>query len=125
MLATRHKTHLFSFLLGFFVCLLLFQEALSILQLWRLFRSLQPNFEITYAAYHYFRSKGWVPKSGIKYGTDLSKEAQPHHIQKLHINIFPAQRTLVLSREELFLISNVSQFICSQRVRISSRCKWN
>ncbi|XP_060766775.1 tRNA-splicing endonuclease subunit Sen2 [Neoarius graeffei] len=54
-------------------CLSVFRdgEALSILQLWRLFRSLQPNFEITYAAYHYFRSKGWVPKSGIKYGTDL------------------------------------------------------
>lgn len=45
-------------------------EALSILQLWGMFRSVQPNFEMTYAAYHYFRSKGWVPKSGIKYGTD-------------------------------------------------------
>ncbi|OBS64884.1 hypothetical protein A6R68_06576 [Neotoma lepida] len=22
-------------------------------------------------AYHYFRSKGWVPKVGLKYGTDL------------------------------------------------------
>ncbi|KAI5607599.1 tRNA-splicing endonuclease subunit Sen2, partial [Silurus asotus] len=54
-------------------CLSVFHEgeALSILQLWRIFRSAQPNFEITYAAYHYFRSKGWVPKSGIKYGTDL------------------------------------------------------
>ncbi|MCJ8744472.1 hypothetical protein PDJAM_G00119130 [Pangasius djambal] len=54
-------------------CLSVFRdgEALSILQLWRMFRSAQPNFEITYAAYHYFRSKGWVPKSGIKYGTDL------------------------------------------------------
>ncbi|XP_066526877.1 tRNA-splicing endonuclease subunit Sen2 [Hoplias malabaricus] len=47
-------------------------EPLSVLQAWRLFRSVQPNFEITYAAYHYFRSKGWVPKSGIKYGTDLT-----------------------------------------------------
>ncbi|KAF5908761.1 tRNA-splicing endonuclease subunit Sen2 isoform X1, partial [Clarias magur] len=54
-------------------CLSVFHdgEALSILQLWRVFCSAQPNFEITYAAYHYFRGKGWVPKSGIKYGTDL------------------------------------------------------
>lgn len=54
--------------------LFIFQEALSILQLWGMFRSAQPNFEITYAAYHYFRSKGWVPKSGIKYGTDFGKQ---------------------------------------------------
>ncbi|GAA6107942.1 tRNA-splicing endonuclease subunit Sen2 [Tachysurus ichikawai] len=46
-------------------------EALSILQLWRMFRSAQPNFEMTYTAYHYFRCKGWVPKSGVKYGTDF------------------------------------------------------
>ncbi|TSK45806.1 tRNA-splicing endonuclease subunit Sen2 [Bagarius yarrelli] len=54
-------------------CLSVFHngEALSILQLWGMFRSVQPNFEMTYAAYHYFRSKGWVPKSGIKYGTDF------------------------------------------------------
>lgn len=64
-----------------------FQEALSVLQLWRVFCSAQPNFEITYAAYHHFRSKGWVPKSGIKYGTDLSKKAQLHHLQKLTLFI--------------------------------------
>lgn len=46
-------------------------EALSVAQVWTMFRSLQPNFSTSYAAYHYFRSKGWVPKSGIKYGTDL------------------------------------------------------
>ncbi|XP_058230236.1 tRNA-splicing endonuclease subunit Sen2 isoform X2 [Hemibagrus wyckioides] len=54
-------------------CLSVFRdgEALTILQLWRMFRSAQPNFEMTYAVYHYFRSKGWVPKSGVKYGTDF------------------------------------------------------
>ncbi|XP_067287160.1 tRNA-splicing endonuclease subunit Sen2 [Pseudorasbora parva] len=46
-------------------------EALSVAQVWAMFCSLQPNFSSSYAAYHYFRSKGWVPKSGIKYGTDL------------------------------------------------------
>ncbi|XP_016431266.1 tRNA-splicing endonuclease subunit Sen2 [Sinocyclocheilus rhinocerous] len=46
-------------------------EALSVAQVWTMFRSLQPNFSSSYAAYHYFRSKGWVPKSGVKYGTDL------------------------------------------------------
>ncbi|KAA0708035.1 tRNA-splicing endonuclease subunit [Triplophysa tibetana] len=46
-------------------------EPLSILEAWSMFRSVQPNFSITYAAYHYFRAKGWVPKTGVKYGTDL------------------------------------------------------
>nr|XP_020515766.2 tRNA-splicing endonuclease subunit Sen2 [Labrus bergylta] len=51
----------------------LHQEPLSILQLWRKFRSLRPNFISTYAAYQHFRSRGWVPKvgGGAKYGVDL------------------------------------------------------
>ncbi|XP_060127450.1 tRNA-splicing endonuclease subunit Sen2 isoform X3 [Zootoca vivipara] len=44
---------------------------LSILKLWEVFSEAQPKFKATYMAYHYFRSKGWVPKVGLKYGTDL------------------------------------------------------
>ncbi|XP_008103417.3 tRNA-splicing endonuclease subunit Sen2 isoform X1 [Anolis carolinensis] len=44
---------------------------LSIVKLWEVFSGAQPNFKATYMAYHYFRSKGWVPKVGLKYGTDL------------------------------------------------------
>ncbi|KAJ7316794.1 hypothetical protein JRQ81_002956 [Phrynocephalus forsythii] len=44
---------------------------LSILKLWEVFSEAQPNFKATYMAYHYFRSKGWVPKVGVKYGTDF------------------------------------------------------
>uniref|UniRef100_A0A8C8SH92 tRNA-splicing endonuclease subunit Sen2 n=1 Tax=Pelusios castaneus TaxID=367368 RepID=A0A8C8SH92_9SAUR len=47
------------------------EEPLSILKLWEVFSQVQPNFRTTYMAYHYFRSKGWVPKVGLKYGTDL------------------------------------------------------
>ncbi|XP_035768433.1 tRNA-splicing endonuclease subunit Sen2 isoform X2 [Neolamprologus brichardi] len=49
------------------------QEPLSIVQLWRTFRSLRPDFVSSYAVYHHFRSKGWVPKGGggAKYGVDL------------------------------------------------------
>ncbi|KAM8931108.1 tRNA-splicing endonuclease subunit Sen2 [Pelodytes ibericus] len=47
------------------------KEALTILKLWEMFRAAQPNFPTTYMAYHHFRSKGWVPKAGLKYGTDL------------------------------------------------------
>ncbi|KAJ8259852.1 hypothetical protein GJAV_G00174210 [Gymnothorax javanicus] len=47
------------------------EEPLTILHLWEVFSSVQPNFATTYMAYHYFRCKGWVPKVGVKYGTDL------------------------------------------------------
>ncbi|XP_046881250.1 tRNA-splicing endonuclease subunit Sen2 [Hypomesus transpacificus] len=47
------------------------EEPLSICQLWEMFSFIQPHFETTYMAYHYFRSKGWVPKPGVKYGSDF------------------------------------------------------
>lgn len=51
--------------------LLDFQEPLTILKLWEFFSEVKPSFKTIYMAYHYFRSKGWVPKVGLKYGTDL------------------------------------------------------
>nr|XP_033776822.1 tRNA-splicing endonuclease subunit Sen2 [Geotrypetes seraphini]XP_033776823.1 tRNA-splicing endonuclease subunit Sen2 [Geotrypetes seraphini] len=47
------------------------EEPLTILKLWEVFSIIQPSFQTIYMAYHYFRSKGWVPKVGLKYGTDL------------------------------------------------------
>ncbi|NXP75710.1 SEN2 endonuclease, partial [Ramphastos sulfuratus] len=47
------------------------EEPLTILKLWEVFSEVKPHFKTTYMAYHYFRSKGWVPKVGLKYGTDL------------------------------------------------------
>ncbi|NXX94278.1 SEN2 endonuclease, partial [Centropus bengalensis] len=47
------------------------EEPLTILKLWEFFSEVKPDFKTTYMAYHYFRSKGWVPKVGLKYGTDL------------------------------------------------------
>ncbi|XP_072277091.1 tRNA-splicing endonuclease subunit Sen2 isoform X2 [Pyxicephalus adspersus] len=47
------------------------KEPLTILKLWEIFCASQRNFQTSYMAYHHFRSKGWVPKVGLKYGTDL------------------------------------------------------
>ncbi|XP_068550710.1 tRNA-splicing endonuclease subunit Sen2 [Anas acuta] len=47
------------------------EEPLTILKLWEFFSEVKPSFKTIYMAYHYFRSKGWVPKVGLKYGTDL------------------------------------------------------
>ncbi|GIX93216.1 tRNA-splicing endonuclease subunit Sen2 [Caerostris extrusa] len=39
------------------------------------------DFPATYTAYHHFRSKGWIVKSGIKYGADfvLYKDGPPFY----------------------------------------------
>ncbi|XP_073430361.1 tRNA-splicing endonuclease subunit Sen2 isoform X3 [Dendrobates tinctorius] len=47
------------------------KEPLTIVKLWEVFSSAQENFQTRYMAYHHFRCKGWVPKVGLKYGTDL------------------------------------------------------
>ncbi|KAL4217641.1 tRNA-splicing endonuclease subunit Sen2 [Mactra antiquata] len=45
------------------------QEKLTIHKLWGRFN--HTTFLPRYIAYHYFRSKGWVPKPNILFGTDL------------------------------------------------------
>lgn len=49
------------------------QAPLSVLQMWRVCCSFRSDFVVSYAAYHFYRSRGWVPKtgSGAKYGADM------------------------------------------------------
>ena len=61
------------FLAEAYRCLNLRDQAgapLSLARAWTLFRAAQPNFVARYVAFHYFRARGWVPKSGIKFGVD-------------------------------------------------------
>ena len=51
--------------------------------MWTKFCQAKKDFIPCYTVYHYFRSKGWVPKSGIKYGTDFGKNAHVKHVNKL------------------------------------------
>lgn len=60
------------------------QEVYGLADLWRRFSQLyQPDdqnaFAARYAAYHFFRSKGWVVRNGFKFGTDylLYREGPP------------------------------------------------
>jgi hypothetical protein len=41
--------------------------------MWRLFCGKDVHFLARYVAYHNLRSKGWVPKSGLKYGSDFGE----------------------------------------------------
>ncbi|KAI8976272.1 tRNA intron endonuclease [Pilobolus umbonatus] len=46
------------------------QNTLSIDQCWDIFSEADTLFPIHYAVYHYYRSIGWVPKNGMKFGVD-------------------------------------------------------
>ncbi|KAJ7384830.1 tRNA-splicing endonuclease subunit Sen2, partial [Desmophyllum pertusum] len=57
------------------------QKPMSLNEMWCTFCAAKQEFIPNYITYHYFRSKGWVPKMGIKYGTDmvLYKEGMPFY----------------------------------------------
>ena len=46
------------------------QTELSLLQQWRRFTSLQPDFPVLYRVYHHYRSRGWVVRPGHTLGND-------------------------------------------------------
>lgn len=46
---------------------------LTIEQCWKLFTETDKKFVPNYVVYHYFRSKGYIVKSGIKFGGDYGK----------------------------------------------------
>ncbi|XP_060069988.1 tRNA-splicing endonuclease subunit Sen2-like isoform X2 [Ylistrum balloti] len=46
-------------------------KTLDLHSMWTKFCDAQANFLPNYVVYHYFRSLGWVPKSGLKFGTDF------------------------------------------------------
>jgi len=46
---------------------------MNLTKMWTRFSALSSSFISRYIVYHNLRSKGWVPKSGIKYGADFGK----------------------------------------------------
>lgn len=46
-------------------------ERLTVTQLWQACLCIQPGFLSSYVAYHHLRSKGWVVRTGEKYGVDF------------------------------------------------------
>ncbi|XP_012259446.2 tRNA-splicing endonuclease subunit Sen2 [Athalia rosae] len=54
---------------------------MNILEAWNHFCRVQHDFVQKYVVYHYFRSKGWVVKPGLKYGGDflLYKQGPPFY----------------------------------------------
>jgi tRNA splicing endonuclease len=46
---------------------------LNVDQMWTLYCNSKKDFPPRYAAYHHFRSSGWIVRSGLKFGTDFCK----------------------------------------------------
>ncbi|KAJ1965196.1 tRNA splicing endonuclease subunit sen2 [Dipsacomyces acuminosporus] len=62
-------------------------NAYSYTELWKLFRAIDSSdeFALRYAAYYYYRSKGWVVKSGLKFASDfLLYRSGPAHSHSQH-----------------------------------------
>lgn len=70
---TLEEAFFLSFGLGCLQVIDLFGNCLSLDGIWQLFCKSQKDFIQKYVTYHYFRSKGWVVKPGIKFGGDFCK----------------------------------------------------
>ena len=70
---TLEEAFFLSFGLGCLQVIDLFGNCLSLDGMWQLFCKSQKDFIQKYVTYHYFRSKGWVVKPGIKFGGDFCK----------------------------------------------------
>lgn len=70
---TLEEAFFLSFGLGCLQVIDLFGNCLSLGGMWQLFCKSQKDFIQKYVTYHYFRSKGWVVKPGIKFGGDFCK----------------------------------------------------
>jgi tRNA-splicing endonuclease subunit Sen2 len=57
------------------------EDVLNLTEMWKRFCRISPNFVERYVVYHNFRSKGWVPKPGLKFGADflLYKQGPPFY----------------------------------------------
>nr|XP_060484214.1 tRNA-splicing endonuclease subunit Sen2 [Panthera onca] len=100
------------------------KEPLTILKLWKAFPIVQPTFRTTYMAYHYFRSKGWVPKVGLKYGTDLLlyRKGPPFYHARFGVIFAALSRVSVNVSKELMLCYLIKPSTMTDKEMESPEC---
>ncbi|GFY42020.1 tRNA-splicing endonuclease subunit Sen2 [Trichonephila inaurata madagascariensis] len=91
---------------------------LSLVQLWSKMCELSPNFPVMYTAYHHFRSKGWIVKSGIKFGADyvLYKDGPPFY----HATYSVLVRTLKENLKDIKGVKDLTWFSLAALNRVNS-----
>lgn len=70
---TLEEAFFLSYALGCLQLINMSGEPMTILQSWQKFCEAKSEFIQSYIVYHYFRSKGWVVKSGHKFGGSFCK----------------------------------------------------
>lgn len=70
-------------------------QPLDLMRLWHKCCEIHPsqNFPVMYTAYHHFRSKGWIVRSGIRYGSDfiLYKDGPPFYHASYAVVVKPVK----------------------------------
>ncbi|XP_033109115.1 tRNA-splicing endonuclease subunit Sen2-like isoform X2 [Anneissia japonica] len=78
------------------------KELMNLTDMWKEFCSRQPTFLRNYIAYHYYRSRGWVPKTGVKFGAEfiLYKKGPPFYHASYSVIVRMAdERSLVSTND--------------------------
>uniref|UniRef100_A0A1B6EUH5 tRNA-splicing endonuclease subunit Sen2 n=1 Tax=Cuerna arida TaxID=1464854 RepID=A0A1B6EUH5_9HEMI len=65
---TLEEAFFLSYALGCLQVIDLSGQTMSLKQMWHIFCEIKQDFIESYVAYHHFRAKGWVVKSGYKFG---------------------------------------------------------
>ncbi|PRD29411.1 UNVERIFIED_CONTAM: tRNA-splicing endonuclease subunit Sen2 [Trichonephila clavipes] len=91
---------------------------LNLAQLWSKMCDLSPDFAVMYTAYHHFRSKGWIVRSGLKFGTDyvLYKDGPPFY----HATYSVLVRTVKENLRDIRGIKDLTWFSLAALNRINS-----
>ena len=62
---------------------------------------MDPTFVVSYVAYHHYRSCGWIPKSGLKYGVDYVLYSNAIATQHAQYAVFVAPTQYDQSKQPL------------------------
>ena len=78
--------------------------------MWSVFRSCCEEFPFKYLAYHHFRAKGWVVRSGTKFGSDflLYKHGPPFYHSSYSVLVERVSKG-TLGRRELAGLNRVTE----------------
>ncbi|KAI9277072.1 hypothetical protein BDA99DRAFT_125799 [Phascolomyces articulosus] len=86
-----------------------FQKPLSIDTCWSIFSNHTPHFATRYTVYHYYRSLGWAPKQGTKFGVDfvLYRPGRKHHHGDFAVVVMTEDIDATMDWKELHRLNRV------------------
>lgn len=97
LLLTYEEAFFLSYGLGYLLVEDSLGKAMNLEEMWKTFCQRRKKFVPIYIAYHYYRSCGWVPKPGLKFGTDLIlyKEGNSFYHATYSVNVQMVESTFL------------------------------